>query len=363
MNLLFLLIAFPTDADRAVLRHEQWSKTLKSVSVDLKFRNRFSPVEGTGSLLLDLPNRMLFRVKWSPEDYTYSVIDGSAVEVEHSRRLFDEQDGLPRAVIIDSNVSSLLQFAFPSEVNLPSLRRVTPPGTAFKFVGKVTVEGVEADEVTAEWTQPEPAKITAAIDKDGRLMRYRLEAQTMNGPVDRQTTFFNWRVNQALPREAFAIKVPRGYEPIGTPRPPYPPELELPIKLGSWKQAGNGRSVNLDAIDRGKPKLVVLLDADDTASVALTAHLAKLREVARKAGANLYVCSTGDAAGAARFGASTLVAANGEALALLRAPGTPWLVAVDGKGVLQQSWLGFDAAGLPAMLEEIEKRLKGLPNE
>src|SRR5579862_8799429 len=77
-----------------------------------------------GDLLVERPERLLYKAHGAKFDYALSSTEKGYVEVENSRKLYDEYPSVGRLAVYDSDINGLAGSLVPRFLFVPSLRYV-----------------------------------------------------------------------------------------------------------------------------------------------------------------------------------------------------------------------------------------------
>lgn len=292
------------------------AKTL-SVHIDLHRPDR--PTDGKADLILARPGKLYFHVTWGPEDYTYTLFNGEATEVDRSVRAYDEYP-VPGWQAPQANASSWVASCFPVPFTDESI--IVPDGT---------------------------------VDGQGHLSAFAF----IDGDPPVQTTlkFSDYKKNFVISDTKFILKPPPGFSAysVDTLVPPRAIGNALPPQMLS---NGAGRSESLQTLLGGKPALIALLDPDSQPSQNALAIIEKVK------GIKVLLVSTGFSSKGIRAGSvPVFYDPKGEIGSAWHVGATPMFYIVDGKGKITNVWYGFDKSNAGKFVTEIGDAVSDLSSD
>jgi hypothetical protein len=146
-------------------------------------------------------------------------------------------------------------------------------------------------------------------------------------------------VQRALPKSAFELEVPNGFEPFALDYTPGGIATGKPFPMSGWRKSGRDA-----AIPKSKPQLVAVLDEESEPSARVLPFL-------RTLGLPLTIISN---ATKPSLIPDAYVDPTGQILRELDIQGTPMLYLLDSTGVIRGMWMGFDGAKSAELASEIK---------
>ncbi|MEA2551843.1 MAG: AhpC/TSA family [Fimbriimonadaceae bacterium] len=304
--------ASPQQSPDAYDRFVEYLNAAQTLSVHIEFRRQGVDAPGHADLTIVRPDKLRFEVKWGTEDYTYSVVDGHAVEVDRSTKTYDE---------------------YPVRQGLPC-----PQATASSWVTALFPE---------IFTSKENRPPASGIDDAGRITTYAIVSG--DPAVKTDFTFSEYKVNEAVADSAFALAAPLGYRSVTTAR--FPPAWQIgeQLPMGLLAKTGSNEPVDILQSMSGKPAVIAVLSPDCPPGLASIPMLKAIKN------AQVLVFNV-DVKGKDIQTAPmpTYYDPKGEMYNLVRAPLTPLFYLVDGKGKILNLWYGFDRTKPEALAKQIE---------
>lgn len=348
--LMPLLIVTAMDVQNPLDRFDRFAGMVESLSFDMEIQNSQVSTPGTARYRISQPNKAHFAVKWGPTDYSFTMIDGKAIEFDRSQQTYFEYDG--RLYFPSSGFYKSAQDIFPVMFATRQIRRDVP---GLKPAGKKTVDGQAGDAFSVSHeSENGPVTLQIVIGPDGRL----LSTSRNGGGWNQSILFKNYKVNEKLPANTFTLDVPAGYSPLTTISMGQGDPLTKGSQArGEWISAETGKPVALQAILGGKTTLVAFLGDDTPSSESLVA-LKELKSVP------VVVLTEGKTDGGFKSsGFKTYYDPSGKSAAALRAEGTPYFFLMDGQGKVMGSWFGYQAEEKASFLSDIRKAQTGNAEE
>lgn len=271
------------------------AKTL-SVHIDLHRPDR--PTDGQADLILARPGKLFFHVSWGTEDYTYTVLNGEATEVDRGVKAYDEYP-TPGWQAPQANASTWVDSCFPVPFIDESI--LVPNGN---------VDG--------------QGHLSAFAFKDG------------DPPVQTTLKFSDYKTDFAVLDSKFVLKPPAGFSAysVDTLVPPKAIGETLPPLMLS---GGTGRSESLETLLGGKPALIALLDPDSQPSQNALAVIEKVKDIKI-----LLVSTAPSAKGIRARSLPVFYDPKGAIGTTWHVGATPLIYVLDGKGKITNVWYGFD---------------------
>lgn len=343
ISLIALAIIKPQD--NPVERFDQYIRSAKTISVDLELKHSGVSNLGKGSFQAKNSGFLLFKMKWGPSDYSFSITPEYVVSIEHGNKVYREYGPVGRMFVPDSDISRTAEYGLPIALVAGSLNSMVPDGVRLKPGPKSTHEGATVDTAVAEYaTQTGQISVTAKVDSAGRLVHYQTK-MTGGGPTTTiEVSLANYRINTDIEDSDFVTPLPNGYVPETLPPASYPINFGEKLPMDGWTPLAGAES--FAGLTRDKVLFVAISDSDCDVS-------------RRSAQAVDQLCnqlkSKGVACAAITLDASDMQAPvfrtlpnyfdpSGKASDRLRVPGTPLFLMVSPKGVVHRVWLGFDNA-------------------
>ena len=279
---------------------------------------------GKGVLRVARPRKLRLDVKGDGFDYSVSSTEGAYMEVERVEKTYDERPAIGGFRIYDPRLS-------PASSLLPSF--LLAGSTAAIFGGQkpsVTPVGT-GDELRATITTPQgPLELKLLVDAAGKPTRFS------SGPRSwRVTAFGAGTADEAV----YRLEAPLGYVPFALPELPTPLAIGEAAPLVGWRKGG--RAVDLNEPQRGRPRLLAVLDAE-TPSRSARPFLLEL-------GRTLPVLLV------EKGGVED---PTGRLMKRLSPPGTPMFYLVGPDGTVEKLWFGFDPAKGKAWVAEVRAAAK-----
>jgi hypothetical protein len=348
--LMPLLIVTAMDVQNPLDRFDRFATVVESLSFDMDIQNSQVGSPGLAQYRMSQPNKAHFAVKWGPTDYSFTMINGKAVEFDRSQQTYFEYDG--KLYFPTSGFYQAAQDSFPIMFATRKIRRDIP---GLKPAGKKTVDGQTGDAFSvSQQSEDGPVSLQVVIGQDGRL----LSTSRSGGGWNQTILFKNYKVNEKLPASTFTLDVPAGYSPLSTnslgQSEPLVPGSQA---QGEWISADTGKPVALQAILGGKITLVAFL-GDDSPSSESIAALKELKSIP------VVILTEGKTDGGFKSsGFKTYYDPSGKSAAALKAEGTPYFFLMDGQGRVMGSWFGYQAEEKASFLADIRKAQTGNAEE
>lgn len=343
MALAALLFCAVSTPDEVLARMATYLQKPFSVSFQVT-RDRI-PGTGTGTFVVQRPNRMNYRIQWMGDDYEIAWSENRTVEFVRNLKMYYESGPYPRLYQPESHLTDVAKFGFPLFLLAADLKSIYP-GIALKLVGKETLGGVVCDHVRGGTGSGFDVWVAA----DGRPMRFRYDDQDMQGEASVKYDFSKWTSAASTPLSTFEPSVPAGFRPHALPRDPYPIQPGSMFPTDNWVQA-NGQPA---ALKFGKPTVAVFSASDCEASGR---SAAALRELTKDMTVWIFTDSGRVPPALARFPAYRDRA--GRTLSRVLAPGTPLFVLIGTDGRVKKTWFGFTASQSSQFVSEFRAAAKG----
>lgn len=293
---------------------------------------------GTGTLIVQRPNRMLFTIKWGPEDYEIGWSENRTLEMVRFLKTYHESGPYPRLYQPESHLSDLPRLGFP----LFLLAVNDYVSAKVSKVGEETVGGVLCDHVKG-------SGFDAWVAKDGRPMRFRYDEDSPLGPVSVKFEFSKWTPAGDISLSRFEPAVPGGFRPHALPRDPYPLQPGMPFPANGWVgPRGSTASLKFE-----RPTLVVVSATDCEASTRAASALRELESTVA-----IWTFTDSGRAPAALNRYPAYRDASQRTLARLMAPGTPFFMLVGKDGKIIQVWLGYNKSQSAEFIQAVKAAAK-----
>lgn len=350
---LIALAVFKPSED-PVERFDQFMRTAKSVSVDLELKVSASPAVGKGRFLMTRPGHLLYKMKWGPSDYSFSITPQLSVTIEHADKVYREYGAIGRFFIPENDISRSAEYGLPIPLLAGQLNALVPVGVSMKSGPKSTHAGATVDTAIGNYaTQTSRVTVTAKIDSAGRLVQYETVHRSGSQTLSISLAFDNYRINPDLMPADFETPLPNGYVPESLPPGSYPLNVGERFSTEGWRPLSDGPS--LRDLAAGKPLFLAISDVDcevSQRSALMVDQLAK--QIAAKGGASAALSLSSSPSQAPIYRSiPNFYEPNGTADSRLRAPGTPMFLLVSPKGVVRRVWLGFDNSKSGAFVSDV----------
>ncbi|MCC7435935.1 MAG: DUF2092 domain-containing protein [Methanoregulaceae archaeon] len=337
--LLFCAISTP---DEVLARMATYLQKPFSVSMQVT-RDRF-PGTGAGSLTVQRPNRMHYRLNWMGDSYEIGWSENRTIEFVHNLKTYFESGPYPRLYQPESHLTDVPKFGFPLFLLAADLKSIYP-GVPLKLIGKETVGGESCDHVRGGTI----GGFDVWVASDGRPMRFRYDDQDPVGKVSVKYEFAKWSSAASTPMSFFEPVAPAGFRPHALPRDPYPIQPGNMFPVEGWVSA-KGPAANLKFT---KPTLLVVTAPDCEASGRAAGAL---RELSREAAIWVFSDSGRVPPALAQFPAYR--DRNGRTMARFFAPGTPLILLIRADGKVVKTWLGFSKGQSEKFVAEIRAAIQ-----
>lgn len=295
------------------------------------YRIRFSPIGADsiqGTAIVDRSDRARYIMKGPDLDYVGVATRNGSVELDYTSHTSDEHGYFGTIALSHSRLTTAVQL-FPFWTAAPSLQRIIPASARWNGAGRETVDGRPCEHLHTQFkTQMGEATIDAWIDDTGRPRRFS-QVSRVEGMVERSGwRILEWEPARNLTAQTFTLPIPNGFVPFALPSTDGPLETGNAFPLSGWSGVDLRRKLS------PKGLLVAVLGTDSAPSAQALASLGRLRST-------LPVVTLGDSAntGLKVDGFD----ATGAAVRKLRVTATPLFVRLDGRGVIQTLWMGYDS--------------------
>lgn len=299
-------------------------------------------IPGSGTITVQRPNRMLFTIKWGPDDYQVGWSENRTIEIVRQLKTYFESGPYPQLYQPESHLTDLPKLGFPI-VLLAADVRTLYPGVAHKLVGEESVGGVVCDHVKGA------PGFEIWIAKDGRPMRYRFSDDSPLGPVAVKFEFSKWAPAADINLSRFEPIAPAGFRPHALPRDPYPLQPGMSFPTSGWV----GPRGATGALKFDRPTLIVVSAADCDASARAAPALREL-----EGSAAIWTFTDSGRAPSALIRYPAYRDSAQRTLPRLLAPGTPLFLLVGKDGKILKTWLGFSRARSAEFVKSVKAAVK-----
>jgi len=342
MALASLFLAAVATPDAALTRMAAYLQ--KPFTVSFQVTRERLPGAGTGTLTVQRPNRMNYRIQWLGDDYQVGWSENRTIEIVRNLKTYFESGPYPRLYMPESHISDVAKFGFPV-VLLAGDPRSIYPNTQLKLVGQEKVQGITCDHVKGGTNEG----FDVWIAPDGRPMRYRFDDSDPAGTVSVKYEFSKWASASNVPLATFEPPAPSGFRQHGLPRDPRPMQPGERFPTEGWLDAsGQTAKLTFDKIT-----IVVVTAADCEVTPRAANALRELESTAKV----ILLCDSGRAP--ATLNRYPVFRDKGQrTLTRLTTPGTPLFLLVGTDGVVRKTWLGFTRAQSAKFVQEMKEAAK-----
>lgn len=302
------------------------------------------PGAGTGTMTVQRPNRMLFRIQWLGDDYQVAWSENRTVETVRNLKTYFESGPYGRLYQPESHLTDVAKFGFPIGLLAADLRTIYP-GTGLKLVGQESVQGVSCDHVKGG----SGAGFDVWVAPDGRPLRFRFDDQDAVGNVSVKYEFSKWTNAANVPLSAFEPAVPSGFRPHALPRDPRPIGPESMFPVDGWVGA-DGKPATLKF---SKPTLIVVTAPDCEATTRASGALREL-----ESSMDIWAFSDTGRVPPALTRYPGFRDRNQRTMPRMAAPGTPLFVLVGTDGMVRKTWFGFSRSQSANFVREFKAAAK-----
>lgn len=342
MALASLFLAAVSTPDAALARMASYLQKPFTVSFEVT-RERL-PGAGVGTLTVQRPNRMNYRIQWLGDDYQVGWSENRTIEIVRNLKTYFESGPYPRPYMPESHISDVAKFGFPVVLLAADVRSIYP-NAPLKLVGQEKVQGVTCDHVKGGATEGFDVWIAA----DGRPLRYRYDDQDPIGTVSVKYEFSKWANAGNVPLSTFEPAAPAGYRAHGLPRDPRPLQPGERFPADGWVDV-SGKPAKL-AFD--KMTLIVVTAADCEATSRAASALRELESTAK-----VVVLSDTGRVPSAMSRYPGYRDKSQRTLPRLTTPGTPLFLLVGTDGVVRKTWFGFSRSQSAKFVQEMKEAAK-----
>jgi len=354
--LTFLLLGQASTSDAIIKRFNQYMAKSDhlSVSSSVKFNGRQI---GTGTIKIDRPTKMRVTFKSPFGEEWFAINDLAAIEVSKSQNLYSVHPVLGRLYTPGYRITAGLQYVVPHPLIQGNSNGLFPQGAPIQVKPNVLVNGVTTDQLTAKSNGVgSEIEVMAWIDRQGRLARFSIRSQTIQGEIHTVQDLSNYSITPKFTPETFSTQIPAGTIPYALANADFGLPQGQPMPSITLRSVANNSAVSLKSLTSGKNTMVVVTDPEFPANSAM---FDSIRTISSKIpNFRLVVVSAQrDLNSAKRLGiANIYYDPTGSQLAKLQVPGSPSMFLFTAKGTLAQMFFGFD--GKWEGLSDALKRLK-----
>jgi hypothetical protein len=286
----------------------------RTLSVQLSIKQEGNPIPGHAVFMISRPNKLYYHLTWGKDDYTFTVVNGRATEVDLGKKVYDE-------------------YAVPGLTG--------PAGNSSDFNSFFPAVFVREEVVL-------PAQ---SFDDSGHLKAYAIGSGAQG---DKNViTFSDYKLNAPIPDSKFVPNIPAGLTAHQIPQPA--PPIQIGSSLPDLRLVDNsGKPATLVQAIGGKHAIVAYLDSTCQPSVSALAALQKIK------GTQVVVL---DASPKGNLKTGSLPAYHdpkGSIGAAIRAPMTPLMFLVDSRGNVVNVWYGFDRRNPKKLAGQLTQALADL---
>jgi len=296
-------------------KFRKWFSTARTLSVDITINQVGNPVPGKATLVLERPDKLFYNLKWAKDDYTYTIDNGVATEVDLGQKSYEVYD-VPGWSPPEANGSDWVTSFFPNYFVDDKI--LLPPD---------------------------------CFDSEGRVSHYAIGSGTDTGFHKNTVTFANYKINMPVPESRFKQTIPAGLSVYGTPRPAPPIQIGEVLPNVSVVSA-TGRKTTLMQALSGKQTLVACVDPDCAPSMASLSLLKKLNKP------SVLVLNLNPKNGVKLASLPVFHSSSGNLMDAMRAPMTPLYYFVNGSGKVLNVWYGFDRDQPSKFADQIKEAVK-----
>lgn len=340
-----------------VARIQAFGRRTPRFSVDVRAEIAGAPA-GVGRIIVHLPDRQRFSMRFGPSDYHFVQRDGRAIEWEANQRMYFEFAVSKALVPPFARIDATPTYGYPGVAipGSPSQRGMV--NAASKVLGTGTLQGVQVDHVRTQERGPLGlATLDFWVDRDGRLRQYRVRLEGDEGTSDTTFRLTKWSTQPPQSPDPFSLMPPVNFSPSELPF------LLPPVEIGqrvAWKgqvvTPQNGRAVPAtQVLAQGRRTLLILTAPECAVSSRATALFTQLADMARKAGAASVRVSLGPTNPGS--GTVDFWDRSGALEVAIGVVGTPMVLLFEADGRLIQAWVGDPPGSRDRVLHEVAERL------
>lgn len=332
MPLTFLFLLLESSAETPLERYADLVKVAPALNI------QFTSSRLNGTILYQPKVGLRFSATSKGLDYLQVQGFGQQTELDRTSKTYDSLSisavGKP-----DSRISAATQ-AFPTWIFSGDLRNLIPKDAAFKEEGIIKVGSQSGTRYHFRTEgSGEFSDVDLVLQTSGRPLKLHLSGSSMSGAYDFTWTFSRFEPVAKPKASLFKLTIPDGYTPFSTDTVYAAFSDQGKVPTAGWK-GNDGKPLNpLARLPKGG--LIALLGSDSDPSQAAQKSIERLR----KSGVAVIVLSDKKA-----------VFADGYDVGGFREMGisaTPSFFRINGEGVIQAVWMGFDPAQATAFENEV----------
>ncbi len=360
IHVIVLAALASSQAPTAVERFAAYMKRADALTVKVRATTNGTTEVGEGTLEWRRPVSQRFEMKWGPERFEFRQNPNGMVAYLHERRYYQDYDPTRVMTPPPGVPSYVVRYGYPYVLLSGDLRPLLPANQTFKPAGTTTIGSVQADVVSASFSQL-MAKMdySAAIDSAGRLLRFSFAADSPQGAVNVTLEFSDYKTTAPGPAD-FAPKLPWGYVPLKLKPQPLMPDLGQALPLGRWTSS-SGKKVDVAALAKGRPLVVLFTQEGCALSRAAEKAFRALRQrLEEQNGQVVEVVLGAKKAKTGHRDPKRMLFVDPDRVIEREfgVPGAPYLVLFGADGKTSRAWYGFDSKQPMALVEGI---CSGLP--
>lgn len=354
--LTFFLLAQTQSPDAVLKRFDQYMAKSKTLSVMVKTKVNSQSL-GVATVRLDRPTRFFVSLTGPMGQESLTFTEKGVLEIGNSSKQYATHPYLGRIYAPSLKVTNGLRYAIPQLIVVGSVQNLFPPKMNAKLTPKVTVEGVETDQVSGKVEEMgATTEVRVNIDSAGRLIKYYNRSTGPMGTMLIEQDFSAYVTGQKFTDAQFSLKLPAGFSPFKLESADYGIPQGEALPNATFRQASSGKSASLKNLVAGKNTLVVITDAEFPSNAAMFKSIQKVSSKIPEFRL-VTISMSRNAKSAGTMGASgAYYDPTGQELTKLFAPGAPTMYLVDKKGRVAQMFFGFDGrwTGLDQAIERLK---------
>jgi hypothetical protein len=350
MILPLVLLFVPADANSVIDRCDAFLRSVKTLTVQVEIGSSIKPGKGVGTFSYRVPSDVALKVTWGPSAYTYWGNAKKGLELESADRVYDESIYSNASSGPLCRISDVPVRGYPAMLLPGQFKKHLPLSGTKDLVGAETIGGAKADHVRLITTgRSGKIEVDLWIWRNGTPAKYEMAIESPGGTAKSSISFSGYAINKPLPASTFAAQIPRGYMPFTFEDEPMPIQAGEKILSAGWVDAKTGKTVDLTQGVAGKRLLAVVAPGCQPSVRALDT----VRELASSMSVIVLNVGKTPSKAWADSGLRICYDPTGKCLAKLSRPGTPFFILIDGKGIVQRLWFGFDEAGKASFKEDV----------
>lgn len=350
--LLAALATVLTQADTPIERLYDYLDTADHLTMTVKFGAKGNPVAGEAQYTWIWPNRQRIAIGTGSNIVEFRQNPKFVHVVDHARKAYVEYTSPPFLSNPPDEGADLMNFYPNYHLFIKSDDKREIP---FKNLGKATIEGTSYDHVQVAEEGATP--VDFFLDSLGRIRRVNFTVMTPGGPQEFYSLFENYDLSQT--KAKIKSEIEPGYVPDKIPDLHNPILAGYPLEFGKVKNARSNREVDLDK-ERGNSHLAVLITSPDCIPSQKGENAWQNLEKALKAkGVKFVEVVVGGTPDLKQKGSRPIyLDSNGTVEENVSPPVTPYIVMVDGKGIMRQGWAGYAPDQEKRMVETLVNRIE-----